>query len=314
MSNKDDQDWIDLLAGQSVANADPKTVREAQICRGALLAQADRLKNEAEIPYPHILENVLSQLSLETPKKPEVQENWFQKWRSKLTTRRSDKTRSADWHWQVGWAFAAVLILAVSLTLVFKQPPAPETPLDKSYQAFYTHKTDELENKLRDFQFRWEGEADNVFAFGPTAQPSPATKAFGAGLLSGRETLLGNSEIALPTLLLPPAAEENWLKTEWKPYFELGRWTILLWTASQIRPNLPLTFWDEQRDIFSQLKATFVARSETDNEAKKVLSQLENKIEPHLATLPTEGKRTLRINLKKMMFFLAPRSSDLYKL
>ena len=314
-SNKDDQDWIDLLAGQSVANADPKTVRDAQICRGALLAHANKLKNDAEIPYPHILENVLSRL--ETPKpEPTVRENWFQKLRSMFTKRISNGNFiNSGWSWHVGWAFAAVLVLAVSLTFVFMQPPAPESPLDKSYQAFYAQKTGEMENKWRDFQFRWEGEADNVFAFGPTAQPSPAAKAFGAGLLIGREALLGKSEIALPTLLLPPAAEESWLKTEWKPYFELGRWTVLLWTASQFRRNLPLTFWDEQREIFSQLKAAFVARSETDNDAKKVLSQLENKIEPHLAKLPTDGKRALRINLKKMMFFLAPRSPNLeYKL
>jgi hypothetical protein len=64
MSNKDDQDWLDLLAGQSVVDADLKMVREAQICRGALLAHANRLKNDAEIPYPHLLENVLSRLEI----------------------------------------------------------------------------------------------------------------------------------------------------------------------------------------------------------------------------------------------------------
>ncbi|HEC86027.1 MAG: hypothetical protein DRR08_10390 [Candidatus Parabeggiatoa sp. nov. 2] len=64
MSNKNAQDWMDLLAGQSVANADPKTVRDAQICRGALLAHADRLKNDAGIPYPHLLKNVLSRLEI----------------------------------------------------------------------------------------------------------------------------------------------------------------------------------------------------------------------------------------------------------
>jgi hypothetical protein len=60
MSNKDDQDWLDLLSGQSVVDADPNTVRDAQIFQGALLAYAD--KNDAEIPYPHILNNVLSHL------------------------------------------------------------------------------------------------------------------------------------------------------------------------------------------------------------------------------------------------------------
>ena len=69
MLNKNAQDWIDVLAGQSVADADPKTVRDAQIFQGALLAHADRLADESEIPYPQILENVLSRIenSLQPP-------------------------------------------------------------------------------------------------------------------------------------------------------------------------------------------------------------------------------------------------------
>ena len=43
MSAQDDQDWLDLLAGKSVPDADPNTVREARIFRAALLTQAQQI-------------------------------------------------------------------------------------------------------------------------------------------------------------------------------------------------------------------------------------------------------------------------------
>ncbi len=306
MSDKDNQDWLDLLAGQSVPDADPNTVHDAQIFRGALLAHAERLENDSEIPYPHILANVLSSLETKEIRKTPKPASWI----SSLSQTLKDVFASLVPPPKVVWAIPAmalVLVVSVIMYVVF----LPKNPIDMTYQTIYANKTDEMVDELREFKFRWEGEGDNVFAFSTTAQPSEAAKAFGAGLLTEREALLGKSEVALPTLFLP-ATEETWLKTQWADDFELGRWTVLLWTASRFHRDLPPTFWDEQRWIFSQLKAAFVAR--TDNEAKKVLSQLENKIEPHLEQLPTENNpkvyKELSINLTKMMYFLAPKPAD----
>jgi hypothetical protein len=80
VSDKDDKDWIDLLAGQSVPDADPKIVRETQILRAALLSHADKPKNESDIPYPDILENVLARLESENltqSQKPSGLKKWW---------------------------------------------------------------------------------------------------------------------------------------------------------------------------------------------------------------------------------------------
>jgi hypothetical protein len=61
----DRQDWIDLLAGKSVPDADPEIVREAQIFKAALLSYSDKPEDPDEIPYPHILEQVLERLEAE---------------------------------------------------------------------------------------------------------------------------------------------------------------------------------------------------------------------------------------------------------
>ena len=68
MSDKDDQDWIDLLAGQAVPDADPKTVREAQVFRAALLAHSEKSKDDAEIPYPAVWEKLLARIEVENKK------------------------------------------------------------------------------------------------------------------------------------------------------------------------------------------------------------------------------------------------------
>jgi len=280
----DEQNWIDLLAGKSVQDASPKTVRDAQIFRGALLSHANKPKDD--IPYPHILKNVLSRLE----KEGFISPPWYKKWYLELKKWICGKSEK---NYCMGvWAFATVFVLMVGLTLICQLSglcSSPENPIDTTFQTIYANQTTQTEEKLRELKFRWERDGANVHAFSPNAPVSKAAKAFGAGLLSGREALLG--QVAL---------QESWLKTQWKNDFELGRWTILLWTASH--HDLPETFWDQQREIFSQLKAAFVARAET----KKVLFQLEKKIEPHLEKLPADGKKALRFNLKKMMDFLAP--------
>lgn len=183
---------------------------------------------------------------------------------------------------------------------------------EKSYRLS-AKKTDKMEEKLRNFQVRWK-EA-NRFGLSANKQLSPATQAFGAGLWISKEALLGHHQVALPERLLPPAPYEHWSKTDWQDYFELGRWTFLLWTASQFPPAEPKIFWDKQRDIFAQLKKAFEERQTAGdnkaNKAKKVVFQLENFVEPLLRKLLlSEGSKMSRRdldNLEGVMKLLAPQ-------
>jgi hypothetical protein len=163
-----------------------------------------------------------------------------------------------------------------------------------------------IETALRQLVFSWERSSANEHEYEFNPNLSKSEKAFGAALLTAREALLGYSEVTLPTLFLPPA--DSWLKTQWAPDFELGRWAVLLWTVSQFQGEMPNTFWDEQKEIFAQLHAVFSARQDTNNEAKQVLSLL-NEIEKHLDKLPTDDTEVydeLGVSLGKMMDFLAP--------
>ncbi|MEN8217067.1 MAG: hypothetical protein ABFS56_12010 [Pseudomonadota bacterium] len=203
---------------------------------------------------------------------------------------------------QTPWGIAIPAMAFVLVVSFVTYITWPLNPIDKTYETVVAQKTDEMVDEWRDFTFIWEDDVRNTFAFSPTGQPTPATKAFSAGLLMARESLLENHDFVLPAPL-----KGNWLKTEWAPYFDLGRWTFLLWTASQ--SEMPPTFWDEQRDIFAQLKKDFVKRQETENDAKFVVSQLEEKVQPFLEKLPSADAPKiyddLGFGLEEMMSLLA---------
>jgi hypothetical protein len=212
---------------------------------------------------------------------------------------------------KVGWATAAILVLIISwifmpLLLTHKNR------IDTTYQMVLADKQIAMEAGLRVLAFHWEQPPANIKGT-PTLPLSSAATAFGAGLLTGREMLLGHSDVALSPRFLPSTPENNWLKTQWADYFELGRWTLLLWTVSQSQDKKRhKTFWDEQRAILAQLQAAFAARQATDNEAKQIVSNLEL-IKTYLEKLPAGNESEIYeefgFHLKKMMDFpLVPRA------
>ncbi|MEK8020221.1 MAG: hypothetical protein VSS75_025395 [Candidatus Parabeggiatoa sp.] len=70
-SDKEVETWSDLLAGEFVPEADPKTVRETHILRAALLSHLD--KSKEALPHPHIFKNVLARLEAEGLLEPETE-------------------------------------------------------------------------------------------------------------------------------------------------------------------------------------------------------------------------------------------------
>jgi len=227
------------------------------------------------------------------------------------------KTAFFGARWQVGWATASVFVFVVSLTVFWYSPnnaiDLPNNSISPIYQTILANKkTPEMEGWLRDFKFPWEGgKTENVLGLTPTISPYLAQKAFGAGLLVSRNGLL-RKPITLPPLLLPPEDKKSWLQTKWASNFELGQWMFLLWTTSQFQPDMPKTFWDEQRVILMQLKGKFETQQTKKiraAEARKVIYQLEKFVEPLLEKLPTSDR--LEVNseiadLKETIEFLAP--------
>jgi len=175
--------------------------------------------------------------------KVEIETNNY--WISDIYQKFKNYISSLEMVWLI--PITAIVVLVISLTIFLPTN-------DRTFETIYANKTEEMELGLREFQFEWE--TTNVFAFSGS---TTARKAFRAGLLSGREALLGETNF------------DNWSKTEWKNDFELGRWIFLLWTACEFKLQMPATFWDEQRKFLEQFK---------DN---RVFIQFENQIKDFLA-------------------------------
>lgn len=175
------------------------------------------------------------------------------------------------------------LAIAIPLSLVFVIVIPPNS-LDKTSKAITINQN--IQYKLA--KLSWNKSAGSVFGFAPMPIDSKDAKDFGEGLLFSRESLINQTSIF------------SWLTRKWKgDFFNLGRWTVLLWTASQ--QDMPDEFWKQQQDILSQFKAKFQAKSE-------ILSQLEKNIEPYLSN-ESNNKKELRLNVQNMMYFLAPYES-----
>jgi hypothetical protein len=281
------------LAGSNDINSDLLTLR----CGHKFLIHKDKLKTCERVgildnwDLQYVLDKQVrsSALQQETDYDPDYQA-WMRqvedavKAISKVSFLERIKQKVINWMTVQPYqklAFAAILVLVMIIIL----PSQPDSPIDIIYKTIYANKNLQTEQKLAQLKFRWEKSARNGFTFGPNSQDSKAAKAFGAGLLFSRESLLNKT------------SKDHWLNTEWKSDFNLGRWAVLLWIASQ--QNMSDTFWKQQQDILSQFKTEFQAR-------KVVLFQLEKHIEPYLSSAPIK-KYMLRIKLQNIMNFLAPR-------
>jgi hypothetical protein len=122
MSERDDRDWLDLLAGREVPDADPRTAREARLLRESLLAGAAADATEPP-PVPEhdparearLLEGA-RRAGLGGASRPATA-------RAAPTLRRPAFPR---WRWGFALAATAVLAVAIFLSLPREQPPADE--------------------------------------------------------------------------------------------------------------------------------------------------------------------------------------------
>jgi hypothetical protein len=108
--DKETEDWLALLAGKSVANADPKLVWEANALRAELA-----YRHNPPTLNPKILDNVLAQLPPVKPSLWEVLQNiWTDIW-SKLWEQRIP----------IGAAMATSVLIVIAIWQIIIPQPVP---------------------------------------------------------------------------------------------------------------------------------------------------------------------------------------------
>ncbi len=131
--DKEEPNWIQLLAGQTVPNVIPNRVRETQIFRAALLSHSDKPKNATEIPYPHILDNVLARLEAEQLLPPRQKQSWFEKGRLKFTLFfRWLFSVKSQWYYKHGVAVALLVLVVIFIIPLppYHEPTIPEDSIE----------------------------------------------------------------------------------------------------------------------------------------------------------------------------------------
>ncbi|MDM8561064.1 hypothetical protein [Candidatus Parabeggiatoa sp. HSG14] len=142
--------------------------------------------------------------------------------------------------------FLGGAIAATITFIVFFIPSSKlESPIDKSYEIAIEQYSDEIESVLPSLKLHLESEnIQKSFSDNIKENFSITSKAFRAGLISGKQSLQSSSTIY----------KQEWLNSGRKDFFRLGRWNTLLSTVAQFSDKVSLSFWENQQKIFAQLK------------------------------------------------------------
>lgn len=180
--------------------------------------------------------------------------------------------------WKLALSTAAVAAF-VGLAVILSVAPDIGRQVDAQYAArILTSKA--LAQQAQELPLPWESAA---LGFGEATTGLP-NRAFGAGVWSGRATLIGNARAPLPQPLAAPESR-SWSKTPWDSYYQFGRWTVLLWAQVSVGQAIPN--WVEHRKIVAALKSRIGERRVNEREASDALREL-SKIDAQL--VPLEGK------------------------
>jgi len=190
-------------------------------------------------------------------------------------------------------AIAACLILFI---LPISDAPDVGKLIAESYQFIIEQEAISGQDELnRNLILPWES-TDLSYGFGSGREHSPAAKAFGAGLWTGKQKLLKDISQTLPDFLSPEDKSRIWTETEWSLYFWLGRWSILLKGACLSEPEkMPYDFWKHQVLIFDQMQKKIEARSETEHGVRIVNAALGS-----LKSVLKESERSDRRKCRKI--------------
>jgi len=196
---------------------------------------------------------------------------------------------------RLAWASAGVAVITLFIVLLFPfLSPSLEQQINQSYHIYSAR----AKNSQVIQTILSSTSSSNSRAFSSSSlPPTPARQAFDAGFQVGM--------YALNPSLISTTYEKDWQQSEWKIFFELGRWTLLLETVSlavyKSQYEVPKTFWVKQRQIFDMLQEKFKGfkvQLDTNQEAVEwVVVDSLPAIEPLLQRLPSENEPAIYARL-----------------
>jgi hypothetical protein len=202
--------------------------------------------------------------------------------------------------WQVALPAAAALLL---LGAFFLMPATSNLQqlIDREYAASADLYADAGEASSKSLPLPW----DNAVQGFNQSEPPPEKQAFGAGLWAGKHELAGIRQPPIPALLAHPSGKD-WDDTEWKNYFEFGKWAYLMQT--RIRSGYEHWNWENQRTIWQALHQSFFdkGREKQNKEALAALERLQAPIQDASSNQAAEPLAALNRRFTLIIYQLAP--------
>ncbi len=173
-------------------------------------------------------------------------ESWFKPWKLAVPT-----------------AVAAALVI---LVVLWPLVPDISQRVDKQYASGILF-SEALTRMAEGLPLPWEAAALGF----TQSKPSLPSRAFGAGVWSGRARMMGEKKESLFGALSAP---DNglWSETQWADYYQFGRWAALLWALSSSEQTS--VDWDEHRRIALALQARMTERPEIEQESMRAVREL----------------------------------------
>lgn len=226
----------------------------------------------------------------------------YQRWQENaaaLTTLSEDvslKPQRPAIGWQFLWfplssALALGMALLFVVTLLLPQSLAEK--IDADYRFLHQSHTAAVSMTLTTEMQPWIRSGEPL-GFSASDQPSIAAKAFTDGLLAGQQSLRSLSFVH---------KSMEWEGTLWSIYYQLGRWSILLWTATQFNYEISADFWYKQQQVLQLLREKLEASQDRSSEKSLFVSSL-SPIEEVLMQLPDADKPHLYERLARQLKFM----------
>ena len=193
-----------------------------------------------------------------------------------LVRQASRRRQAIGWWSGLGMALAAGLLIALVWWWPLVREPTPAEQVAQAYATVLQASSGLPVEAIAARRLPWEEEPAG-YGFATSGITEPATRAFGAGLWTGRALLRSRDPHVIPTLppdLIPPAGQETWETTEWAPYAVLGRWLVLLQVLCVSPQEVSATLWEQQQAIDRRLQAAFHDRPKIEVAAQTVLKAL----------------------------------------